>query len=146
MVGCRSKSSDERALRLRPVQALEAKQLQKEAAQRLNVMIDELRNSANADLSAKNLGDEGTAYISEGLAFNDRRACMDLIWMHTFLACKPSLPARRAACYLACCVLRQSCGALVLEARSAWTLPFGMRPVSLLGGVWRWLFSQACKP
>ena len=57
-------------------QALEAKQLQKEAAQRLNVMIDELRNAANADLSAKNLGDEGTAYIAEGLAFNDRSLLM----------------------------------------------------------------------
>ena len=56
------------------VQALETKQLQKEAAQRLNVMIDELRNSQNADLSAKNLGDEGTGYIAEGLAFNDRCA------------------------------------------------------------------------
>ena len=53
-------------------QALETKQLQKEAAQRLNVMIDELRNSQNADLSAKNLGDEGCGYIAEGLAFNDR--------------------------------------------------------------------------
>ena len=55
-------------------QALETKQLQKEAAQRLNVMIDELRNSQNADLSAKNLGDEGCGYIAEGLAFNDRCA------------------------------------------------------------------------
>lgn len=51
---------------------MEQKQLQKEAAQRLNVMVDELRNSQNADLSAKNLGEEGCIYISEGLAFNDR--------------------------------------------------------------------------
>ena len=54
------------------VQVIEQKQLQKEAAQRLNVMVDELRNSQNADLSAKNLGEEGRMYISEGLAFNDR--------------------------------------------------------------------------
>ena len=51
---------------------MENKQLQKEAQQRLNVMVDELRNSQNADLSAKNLGEEGCIYISEGLAFNDR--------------------------------------------------------------------------
>ena len=51
---------------------MEQKQLQKEAAQRLNMMVDELRNSQNADLSAKNLGEEGCVYISEGLAFNDR--------------------------------------------------------------------------
>ena len=54
------------------VQAMEQKQLQKEAVQRLNVMIDELRNSQNADLSAKNLGEEGCIFISEGFAFNDR--------------------------------------------------------------------------
>ena len=54
------------------MQAMENKQLKKEAQQRLNVMVDELRNSQNADLSAKNLGEEGCIYISEGLAFNDR--------------------------------------------------------------------------
>lgn len=53
---------------------MEAKQLQKESMGRLNVMMDELRNSPSADHSAKNLGDEGTAYISEALAFNDRYA------------------------------------------------------------------------
>lgn len=53
---------------------MEQKQLQKEAVQRLNVMIDELRNSQNADLSAKNLGEEGCIFISEGFAFNDRSA------------------------------------------------------------------------
>ena len=56
-------------------QAMEAKQLQKESMGRLNVMMDELRNSPSADQSAKNLGDEGTAYISEALAFNDRCDC-----------------------------------------------------------------------
>ena len=53
---------------------MEAKQLQKESMGRLNVMMDELRNSPSADHSAKNLGNEGTAYISEALAFNDRCA------------------------------------------------------------------------
>ncbi|CAK0782497.1 hypothetical protein CVIRNUC_005717 [Coccomyxa viridis] len=57
---------------------MEQKQFQKEAAQRLNVMVDELRNSQNADLSAKNLGEEGCIYISEGLAFNDRCQAADL--------------------------------------------------------------------
>ena len=60
-------------------QVMEQKQLQKEAAQRLNVMVDELRNSQNADLSAKNLGEEGCVYISEGLAFNDRQAHRSVI-------------------------------------------------------------------
>lgn len=54
---------------------METKQLQKEAMGRLNVMMDELRNSPSADLSAKNLGEEGAAYIAEALAFNDRCAC-----------------------------------------------------------------------
>ena len=65
---------------VRVLQAMEQKQLQKEAVQRLNVMIDELRNSQNADLSAKNLGEEGCIFISEGFAFNDRSAaCFDTV-------------------------------------------------------------------
>ncbi len=56
----------------RRAQAMETKQLQKEAMGRLGVMMDELRNSPSADLSAKNLGEEGTAYVAEALAFNDR--------------------------------------------------------------------------
>lgn len=53
-------------------QFAEAKQLQRESAARLNGFIDELRSGGKVDLSAKNLGEEGTAYIAEGLAFNDR--------------------------------------------------------------------------
>lgn len=54
------------------LQFAEAKQLQRESAARLNGFIDELRSGGKVDLSAKNLGEEGTAYIAEGLAFNDR--------------------------------------------------------------------------
>ena len=54
------------------LQFAEAKQLQRDSAARLNGFIDELRSGGKVDLSAKNLGEEGTAYIAEGLAFNDR--------------------------------------------------------------------------
>ena len=53
-------------------QTLDHRTLQREATQRLNEFADILRNSTNASLSAKNLGDEGAAYVVEGLAFNDR--------------------------------------------------------------------------
>ena len=56
------------------VQVMQTKQLQRESQARLNGFVDELRGSAGVDLSAKNLGEEGTQYISEGLAFNDRCA------------------------------------------------------------------------
>jgi Ran GTPase-activating protein (RanGAP) involved in mRNA processing and transport len=46
------------------------KKLQREAASRLNDMSSLLQNSPTADLSAKSLGDEGTAYVVEALAFN----------------------------------------------------------------------------
>jgi hypothetical protein len=49
---------------------LHAKKLQREAASRLNDMSSLLQNSPTADLSAKSLGDEGTAYVVEALAFN----------------------------------------------------------------------------
>ena len=61
-------------------QVMEQKQLQKEAAQRLNVMVDELRNSQNADLSAKNLGEEGCIYHFRGPCFQRQvilLSCMD---------------------------------------------------------------------
>lgn len=79
------------------LQAMEQKQLQREAMQRLNMMIDELRNSQNADLSAKNLGDEGCIFISEGFAFNDRCAApaVHLTMLCSILqkpACKWRLP------------------------------------------------------
>jgi len=32
----------------------------------------QIRNQSSVDLSAKNLGEEGCAYVAEALAFNDR--------------------------------------------------------------------------
>jgi len=49
---------------------LQQKRLQREAVARLNELSSALQNSASADLSAKNLGDEGAAYAVEALAFN----------------------------------------------------------------------------
>ena len=71
---------------------MERGQLQKESAARLNEMMDEIRNAPSADLAAKNLGEEGCAYIAEALAFNDRSVCLEpgaRIWpspmkMHCF--------------------------------------------------------------
>lgn len=48
------------------------KQLQREATQRLNEFMGQIRNQSSVDLSAKNLGEEGCAYVAEALAFNDR--------------------------------------------------------------------------
>lgn len=53
---------------------METRQLARESQQRLNGFMDQLRSSAAVDLSAKNLGDEGTQYVVEALAFNDRCA------------------------------------------------------------------------
>ncbi|KAK9812234.1 hypothetical protein WJX73_005974 [Symbiochloris irregularis] len=53
-------------------------QLQREAGQRLNVLMDEMRNSPKADLSAKNLGDPGAQYVVEALAFNTTCLQVDL--------------------------------------------------------------------
>ena len=55
-------------------QAMETRQLARESQQRLNGFMDQLRGSVAVDLSAKNLGEEGTQYVAEALAFNDRRA------------------------------------------------------------------------
>ncbi|KAF6252092.1 hypothetical protein COO60DRAFT_1555123 [Scenedesmus sp. NREL 46B-D3] len=49
---------------------LNQKKLQRQAASRLNDMSSLLQNNPTADLSAKSLGDEGTAYVVEALAFN----------------------------------------------------------------------------
>ena len=46
-------------------------QLQKEGAQRLSLMGEELRNGP-INFSGRQLGDDGLAYIAEGFAFNDR--------------------------------------------------------------------------
>ncbi len=55
---------------------METRQLAKESQQRLNGFMDQLRGSVAVDLSAKNLGEEGTQYVSEALAFNDRRVSL----------------------------------------------------------------------
>ncbi len=54
------------------MQKLTHKQLQREATQRLNEFMGQIRNQSSVDLSAKNLGEEGCAYVAEALAFNDR--------------------------------------------------------------------------
>eukprot|EP00884_Botryococcus_braunii_P001809 jgi/Botrbrau1/11629/Bobra.0209s0020.1 len=57
--------------------AMEHKKLQKEAEVRLSGLMTDLRTSEVADLSAKNLGEEGFAYVCEALAFNDRCKSVD---------------------------------------------------------------------
>ena len=54
------------------MQKLSHKQLQREATQRLNEFMGQIRNQTSVDVSAKNLGEEGCAYVVEALAFNDR--------------------------------------------------------------------------
>ena len=65
--------------------------LQKDAAQRLNLMSEELRNGP-ASFSGRNLGDDGIAYIAEAFAFNDR-------WGTCHMACT------RCTNLLLCCEL-----------------------------------------
>ena len=48
--------------------------LQKEAQERLQGFMQQLRGSHAADLSGKRLQDEGLCYICEAIAFNDRWA------------------------------------------------------------------------
>ena len=57
------------------MQKLTHKQLQREATQRLNEFMGQIRNQSSVDLSAKNLGEEGCSYVAEALAFNDRCIC-----------------------------------------------------------------------
>ena len=54
------------------MQKLTHKQLQREATQRLNEFMGQIRNQTSVDVSAKNLGEEGCAFVVEALAFNDR--------------------------------------------------------------------------
>ncbi|KXZ40911.1 hypothetical protein GPECTOR_1365g592 [Gonium pectorale] len=60
-VGTQAKSVVE-ALPQTLAEGVQQKKLQKEAQVRLNEMCDQLRSMQSVDLSAKNLGDEGTAY------------------------------------------------------------------------------------
>lgn len=59
-------------------EGMKAKSIQRDAASRLNELSSLLQNSQHADLSAKNLGDEGTAYVIEALAFNNTCMVADL--------------------------------------------------------------------
>jgi hypothetical protein len=59
-------------------EGMKAKKIQRDAASRLNELSSLLQNSQHADLSAKNLGDEGTAYVIEALAFNNTCMVADL--------------------------------------------------------------------
>lgn len=59
-------------------EGMKAKKIQRDAAARLNELSSLLQNSQHADLSAKNLGDEGTAYVVEALAFNTSCMVADL--------------------------------------------------------------------
>ena len=56
------------------LQAMADRGLQKEAQERLQGFMQQLRGSQAADLSGKRLQDEGLCYICEAIAFNDRWA------------------------------------------------------------------------
>ncbi|KAL4856961.1 DIS3-like exonuclease 2 [Chlorella vulgaris] len=58
-------------------QTIQSRGLAKEAQTRLNEFMSTLRNMSTADLSAKNLGDEGFAYVVDALSFNDRCVAAD---------------------------------------------------------------------
>ncbi|GLI67888.1 hypothetical protein VaNZ11_012165 [Volvox africanus] len=76
-VGSQAKSAVE-ALPQTVAQGLQQKRLQRDAQARLNEMCEQLRALPSVDLSAKNLGDEGTAYVVEALAFNTSCRALDL--------------------------------------------------------------------
>lgn len=57
--------------------AMEQRQLARESQQRLSEFMAQLRNQTTADLSAKNLGDDGFAYIVDSLSFNERCVAAD---------------------------------------------------------------------
>lgn len=59
-------------------QGINQKRLQRDAQVRLNDFCDRLRNLPSVDLSAQNLGEEGTAYVIEALAFNPGCTAVDL--------------------------------------------------------------------
>ncbi len=46
--------------------------MRQDSVNRLNDFMESMRRDVAADLAAKNLGDEGCAYIAEALAFNAR--------------------------------------------------------------------------
>ena len=104
---------------------METRQLAKESQQRLNGFMDQLRGSVAVDLSAKNLGEEGTQYVSEALAFNDRCTTLTVcpggssvilvaVALHRHL--QPWLPPRCGAYQprvdVSCCAGNPACAAL----------------------------------
>lgn len=80
------------------LQSLTHKQLQREATTRLNEFMDILRNQPSADLSAKNLGEEGCAYIAEALAFNDRCEIFHVVLSHDKFDGRPLLSKYATDC------------------------------------------------
>jgi len=115
------------------MQFAEAKQLQRESAQRLNGFMDELRGGGKVDLSAKNLGEEGCAYVVEALAFNDRWVALGA--PDALAHAEPRPPEtlreryahvmeRRAnqvardswCCQMLCSLLKQTCIHLIIRA------------------------------
>ena len=87
-------------------QAMETKQLQRESQRRLDGFMDQLRSSTAVDLSAKNLGEEGTQYVAEALAFNDRRAATShnepMFWVADMHAHQTSPPAATGRLAVSC--------------------------------------------
>jgi len=57
---------------------VEGRALAKESAARLDGFADEIRAGPVADLGAKNLGDEGLAYVAFSLPYNSRLDALDL--------------------------------------------------------------------
>jgi hypothetical protein len=60
------------------LQGLDQRKLQREATDRLNEFAESFKN-LTANLSGKNLGEEGAAYLAENLTFNDRYAPRSLL-------------------------------------------------------------------
>ena len=59
------------------VVAAAPRQISGEFKRMLREMMGDLRRYSTVDLHGRNLGDEGAAYISEALAFNDTATCVD---------------------------------------------------------------------
>jgi NLR family CARD domain-containing protein 3 len=57
--------------------AFESQKLAREHQARLQDFIAQIRNQSSVDLSGKNLGDQGFAFIIDSLAFNDRALAVD---------------------------------------------------------------------
>ena len=88
-------------------------QLQKDAAQRLDLMGEELRNGP-VSFSGRNLGDDGIAYIAEGFAFNDRFASPPEAWLcHLLASLHTAKELARGTCISIC---EQACKCSLLPS------------------------------